>query len=196
MKIRLSYFATTAAIVAILSPLSGCSGSSGDDDDNNSGSTAEGTGTSGPGSGGGDPGGTGTGGATSASSSASGTGGGGSQIEASFATVRQVFVGAHCADSSCHNGEAKPTLQDSTMQDDDTLYTILTTYVSEACGNIPIVTPGDPERSALVKILNGPCGEIGRMPNGCVSEPVTEYSCLDPAYIDAIERWVAAGAPR
>ncbi|AUX43579.1 hypothetical protein SOCE26_050290 [Sorangium cellulosum] len=97
---------------------------------------------------------------------------------------------ANCADSSCHNGEAEPRLQD-----DDTLYTTLTTHVSVACGNIPVVTPGDPERSALVKLIKGPCGEVERMPRGCVSEPVSEYNCLPQEYIDAIEQWVADGAP-
>jgi hypothetical protein len=111
------------------------------------------------------------------------------QVEASFATVRQVVVQAHCADASCHNGEAKPRLQD-----DATLHATLTSHISEACGHIPVVTPGDPEQSALVKLLKGPCGELPRMPNGCISEPIEEYTCLPPDYIDAIERWVALGA--
>lgn len=113
-----------------------------------------------------------------------------SQVEASFATVRQVVVQAHCADASCHNGEVKPRLQD-----DATLHATLTSHISEACGNIPVVTPGNPQQSALIKLLKGPCGELPRMPNGCVSEPVEEYTCLPPDYIDALERWVAAGAP-
>ncbi|WP_437525146.1 hypothetical protein WME79_37555 [Sorangium sp. So ce726] len=79
--------------------------------------------------------------------------------------------------------------------DDNTLYTTLTTHISEACGDIPLVTPGNPEQSALVKILKGPCGNIARMPNGCVSDPGPEYTCLLPEYIDAIEQWVASGAP-
>jgi hypothetical protein len=110
-------------------------------------------------------------------------------VEASFATVRQVVVQAHCADASCHNGEVKPRLQD-----DATLHTTLTTHISKACGNIPVVTPGNPEQSALVKLIKGPCGELPRMPNGCVSTPIEEYTCLPPDYIDAIERWVRNGA--
>jgi hypothetical protein len=123
------------------------------------------------------------------SGGAAGTGAPG--VEASFATVRQVVVQAHCADASCHNGEVKPRLQD-----DATLHATLTTHVSKACGNIPVVTPGNPEQSALVKLIKGPCGELPRMPNGCVSTPIEEYTCLPPDYIDAIERWVKNGAPQ
>lgn len=125
-----------------------------------------------------------------AMSAGSGSSAGSSLVEASFATVRQVVVQAHCADASCHNGEAKPRLQD-----DATLHATLTGHVSEACGNLPVVTPGAPERSALIKLLKGPCGGLPRMPSGCVSGPVEEYTCLPPVYIEAIERWVKNGAP-
>ena len=134
--------------------------------------------------------GTAGGGAGGGGSSSAGSNTGPAPVEASFATVRQVVVQAHCADASCHNGEVKPRLQD-----DATLHATLTSHISEACGNIPVVTPGNPQQSALVKLLKGPCGELPRMPNGCISEPVEEYTCLPPDYIDAIERWVASGAP-
>lgn len=130
-----------------------------------------------------------SGGVAGGGSSSGGSGAGPALVEASFATVRQVVVQAHCADASCHNGEVKPRLQD-----DATLHATLTSHISVACGNIPVVTPGNPEQSALVKLLKGPCGELPRMPNGCVSEPIEEYTCLPPAYIDAIERWVRDGA--
>ncbi|WP_437587566.1 hypothetical protein [Sorangium sp. So ce1000] len=104
--------------------------------------------------------------------------------------IRTVVVDAHCSDASCHNGEAKPTLQD-----DETLYTTLTTHISAGCGNLPVVTPGDPERSALVKLIKGPCGTVERMPRGCNPASGPEYTCLPPEYIDAIEQWVALGAP-
>ncbi|WP_044966549.1 MULTISPECIES: hypothetical protein [Sorangium] len=96
---------------------------------------------------------------------------------------------AHCSDATCHNGEAQPTLLD-----DETLYATLTSHISEACGNIPVVTPGDPARSALVKIIKEPCGDAGRMPRGCNPAPGPEYTCLPQEYIDAIEQWVLDGA--
>ncbi len=43
------------------------------------------------------------------------------------------------------------------LNDDQKLYTNLTTYVSNACNN-KLVTPGNPAQSALVTILSGPCG--------------------------------------
>ncbi|WP_437981465.1 hypothetical protein [Sorangium sp. So ce117] len=184
MKLRLSNFAA-AAILTLLSALSGCS------DDGSTGSSEAGTTTtsSASGSGGQGSGGDGAGGATASSSTSAATGGGGSAVDPTFETVRAVVAQTGCSDASCHNGEAEPRLLD-----DDTLYATLTTHISEACGDIPLVTPGAPEQSALVKILKGPCGDIARMPNGCVGEPGPEYTCLPQAYIDAIEQWVADGA--
>ncbi|WP_437544686.1 hypothetical protein WME97_36505 [Sorangium sp. So ce367] len=184
MKLRLSNFAA-AAILTLLSALSGCS------DDGSTGSSEAGTTTTSnaSGSGGQGSGGDGAGGATASSSTSAGTGGGGSAVEPTFETVRAVVAQTGCSDASCHNGEAEPRLLD-----DETLYATLTTHISEACGDIPLVTPGEPEQSALVKILKGPCGDIARMPNGCVSEPGPEYTCLPQAYIEAIEQWVADGA--
>lgn len=81
----------------------------------------------------------------------------------------------------------------------DQLYTELTTHISVACGNIPLIAPGNPEQSALVKIIKGPCGvppnDIPRMPNGCI---VDEFSntCVPDDYIAAIEQWVRNGAPQ
>ncbi|WP_437324758.1 hypothetical protein [Sorangium sp. So ce381] len=189
MKLRFSNYAA-AAIVTILSPLSGCSddGSTGTSE---AGTTSGGSTSSASGSGGQGSGGDGAGGATASSSTSAGTGGGGSAVDPTFETVREVVAQAGCSTASCHNGEAKPTLVD-----DNTLYTTLTTHISEACGDIPLVTPGEPEQSALVKILKGPCGDIARMPNGCVGVPGPEYTCLLQEYIDAIEQWVANGAPQ
>lgn len=198
MKLRLSIFAT-AAVVAMLSSLQACSD---DSDDGSTGSTtststsAGGTATSGAGGGGGDggSGGDGAGGSNTGGSSPVGAGGSASTIEASFETLKLVITRSTCTDASCHNGEAQPTL--TRQMTDDELYETMISYVSEACGDIPLVTPGNPEQSALIKILKGPCGEIARMPNGCVSEPIEEYTCIPWEYIDALERWVASGAAR
>jgi len=82
----------------------------------------------------------------------------------------------------------------------DQLYTELTTYVSVECGNIPIVTPGNPAQSALIKLLKAPCDDgigepIPRMPNGCTEDEFGN-TCVPDEYIAAIEQWVASGAPQ
>ncbi|WP_437276614.1 hypothetical protein WME90_35980 [Sorangium sp. So ce375] len=190
MKLRLSHFAA-AAIVATLSSLAACS-----DDETTGSSETGGTTTGGStsnGTGGDGSGGDGAGGGTTASTSSTsaGTGGGDPAVPATFETVRAVVAQTGCADATCHNGEAKPTLQD-----DDALYETLTTYISEGCGDIPVVTPGKPEESALVKLINGTCEGVERMPRGCNPAPGPENTCLPQAYIDAIEQWIADGAPQ
>ena len=81
----------------------------------------------------------------------------------------------------------------------DQLYTELTTHISVICGNIQLITPGNPEQSALVKVLKGPCGVepniIPRMPNGCIEDEFGS-TCVPNDYIAAIEQWVRNGAPQ
>lgn len=105
-------------------------------------------------------------------------------------TLREV-VQVRCALGGCHNGEVEPTLIN-----DGQLYTNLTTSISNACGNLPIVSPGNPDGSAIVRIINEPCGSAGRMPFGCIDPVQTPAACLPQEYIDAIEQWVASGAPQ
>lgn len=80
-----------------------------------------------------------------------------------------------------------------TLQDDGQLYNNLTTYVSKACGNMQLVSKGNPTQSALLKILKGPCGDTPRMPYGCKPE---DDSCIPDDYIAAISQWIANGAPQ
>jgi len=116
---------------------------------------------------------------------------GGNTIPPTFETLKYVISQVPCLGAGCHNDPVNPL----DLQLTDQLYTNLTTRISESCGNIPVVTPFEPEQSALVKILKGPCGEVGRMPFGCV-ENEFEDSCLPDIYIAAIEQWVADGAPQ
>jgi hypothetical protein len=121
---------------------------------------------------------------------ASGSGSGGT-IPATFDTLKLVIeytAPTPCMAADCHGGDHHPLK----LALDDGLYSRLTTYMSVNCGNIPIVTPGDPSRSALVKLLKGPCGMTPRMPNGCTEQ---DGNCLPAEYIAAIEQWVANGAP-
>ena len=133
---------------------------------------------------------TGMGGASTGGGSTAGSTTGGNTIPPTFETLKYVISAVPCFGAGCHNDPVNPL----DLQLTDQLYTNLTTRISESCGNIPVVTPLDPEQSALVMLLKGPCGEVGRMPFGCV-ENEFEDSCLPDEYIAAIEQWVADGAP-
>jgi hypothetical protein len=119
----------------------------------------------------------------------------GDPVPATLDTLKLVIQEARppCNGADCHgkgtmiNPLAMPT------DDDDTLLKNLTTTMSVECGNIPVVTPGDPSKSALVKLLNGPCGDIPQMPKGCSP---TDCNCLPPEYITAITQWVQNGATK
>jgi hypothetical protein len=57
------------------------------------------------------------------------------------------------------------------------------------------MVPGNPQDSALVKLLKGPCGDTNRMPFGKCFEDGDD-GCVAPEYIAAIEQWIAKGAPQ
>jgi hypothetical protein len=117
--------------------------------------------------------------------------GGGEIIPPTFDTLKLVLKSnLGCLGADCHGGgnQQAPTLTIS-----DKLYTTLTTTMSPDCGNIPLVKPGKPDESALVKIIKGPCGSIDRMPLGCTEQ---DDNCVPAEYIAAITQWVANGAPQ
>ena len=75
-----------------------------------------------------------------------------SEPPATFATVREI-VRFKCSGSGCHN-EREPYLLD-----DEHLYTTLTTYRSQGCENNLLVTPCDPQKSAIYRVQAvGGCG--------------------------------------
>jgi hypothetical protein len=132
--------------------------------------------------------------------STAGVSGSGSTIPATFETVKLVFGGGGnimtCSAAPCHgvNGKAPP---DNPLElppnNDQQLYTNLTTHVSKACNNTKLVTPGNPAQSALVTILKGPCGKTPRMPYGCSTDA---GDCIPDEYIAAVTQWIAGGAAR
>jgi hypothetical protein len=142
----------------------------------------------------------GSSGMAASAGSSGGSAGTSSEIPASFDTVKLVFGGGGgimtCAAAPCHgvNGVAPP---DDPLElppnDDAQLYTNLTSYVSRACGGMKLVEPGKPAQSALVMILEGPCGMTPRMPYGCSAEA---GDCIPDEYIAAVSQWIASGAPR
>ncbi|WP_437723788.1 hypothetical protein [Sorangium sp. So ce861] len=102
--------------------------------------------------------------------------------------MKFVIENASCFGAGCHNDEMNPL----DLQIDGELRTRLTTHVSANCGNLPIVNPGKPEESALIKILKEPCGETPRMPLECVNDG--DAKCVPPNYIEALSQWIADGA--
>jgi hypothetical protein len=159
-------------------------------------SGAPGTGGTGSGSGGisAGSGGMGSAGTGSGGSSA------GSAIPATFDTVRLVLMGGGpimpCAAAPCHgvNGMAPPSDPlELPPNDDAQLYTNLTSYVAKDCNAMKLVTPGDPSHSALLTILQGPCGMVPRMPYMCTD---ADRNCIPAEYVTAISQWIASGAPQ
>ena len=137
--------------------------------------------------------------AGAAAGGSTGTPGSPNAIPATFKTVKLVLGGGGgimpCAAAPCHgvNGMAPPKdpLELPPM-DDEQLYKNLTSYVSKACNNTKLVTPGNAAQSALLTILNGPCGMTPRMPFGCTEGD----DCIPSEYIAAVKQWIEAGAPR
>ena len=149
----------------------------------------------------------GRGGSGGSGGSGAGAGAGGSAgatgvtsaIPATFATVKLVLGGGGgimpCAAAPCHgvNGMAPPKDPlELPPTNDDQLYKNLTGYVSKACNDTKLVTPGNAAQSALLTILKGPCGKTPRMPFGCTEGD----DCIPDEYIAAVKQWIEAGAPR
>src|SRR5687768_16782626 len=162
--------------------LAGCSGSDGTPSDGGGGGGAPSAGSSGVG------GAAGIGGAAGVGGTGGASGGDGS-IPPTFDTFKQIVMQAPCFGARCHNDDQNPL----NLRMDDQLYTRLTSRISENCGQLPIVNPGKPAESALIKILRGPCGPTARMPLGCVEDQ--DGACVPAEYIAALEQWIAAGAP-
>jgi hypothetical protein len=136
--------------------------------------------------------------ATSGTTSTAGSAGAAGGVPATFGTVKLVLGGGGgimpCFAAPCHgvNGHAPPARPlELPVTDDQRLYTTLMTYVSKACADKKLIAAGDPEQSALVTILKGPCGATPRMPYGCSAQA---GDCIPDEYIDAVARWIASGA--
>jgi hypothetical protein len=169
------------------------SGSAGHATGGTAGSGGTGGSAGGAGAGGSSAGSTATGGSAGAAAGTGGTSGGDSQPP-TWDTVKLVLTGTNppCSASDCH-GPGGPNTFQVNIKDESALYTMLTTHISVDCGNIPVVTPGDPSKSALVKVLNGPCSaKVPQMPNGCTP---ADGNCVPADYIAGVTQWIANGAP-
>jgi len=118
-------------------------------------------------------------------------------IAANFDTVKAVLQGGGaiqgCASAPCHavGGMAPPAPEKPlTLQNNADLYTNMTSYVAVQCDNMKLIEPGHPEKSALIKILSGPCGVAPRMPYQCTTD-----ACIPDDYIAALSLWITNCAP-
>ena len=121
----------------------------------------------------------------------SGTGGQSLATGGQIATVGQsptyeevaTVIERACGTANCHGGALLPSLvNDAALPD------VLRTTVVPGCGNVALVTPGDPGQSALLMLVQRECDFV--MPSNCQSDP-----CLPLPMIDQITSWIAAGAP-
>ncbi len=99
-----------------------------------------------------------------------------------YSTVATI-VGRSCTAAKCHGRDEEPLIAA-----DATLPHFLTTTVVEECDNLPLITPGEPANSALVRLVNWECGELV-MPDTCRRVP-----CLDSADFEKLKAWIEQGA--
>jgi hypothetical protein len=197
MNSKITFVTTASSLICASLLLASCSddpGSSGDGDGDGDGSGGEDAGTGGSSTGGAD------------------TGAGGTQeitYSTGYQTLRDVLSGYKidrpdysCASADCHSGGHDHSAVPLRLVQDEQLYMELLTHMSVKCGNIPVVDPGNPEGSALVKVLTEGCDEnlnpdeepIPLMPYGC-EKTEWDNSCVADEYVTAIEEWILAGAP-
>jgi hypothetical protein len=132
----------------------------------------------------------GSGGTPGGNTSGGSGGGGGLLYPPTFETVKAILQSNYgCSGADCHGGND----HNVSLLVNSQLYMTLTTFISK-CESLPLVTPGMPAQSALLKILNGPCGPIRQMPDGCTGGDFG--NCLKPEEIAPVEQWILMGAPQ
>ena len=135
-------------------------------------------------------GGQGTAGTAGDDSGTAGTGA--APIPPTWDTVKLVLSGTRPPCNGCHGNLGDGGFR-ITLDNDSQLFKSLTTTVVKDCEDNPIVTPGDPSKSALLEILQGDCSmNVPRMPPGCVDG---DSGCVPPNYIAALSQWISDGAP-
>lgn len=103
--------------------------------------------------------------------------------------------------ADCHGGHEGRVDFRPDMPGITPLYERLTTWYSDVCGKL-VVSPGNPDQSALLQVLTTGCGNvvpkcligtecIPRMPLECEDGA----GCIPPDYVEALRQWIANGAP-
>lgn len=113
-----------------------------------------------------------------------------------FEEIRAFLDRSSATQSSCFHCHESGGCLPQVFVNDDTLYDTLTTKTISRCENRALVSPGDPDNSALYLVLKGTCGTVGKMPAGCLeSDDPTQNTCITPAEIERVRLWIAEGAP-
>ena len=114
---------------------------------------------------------------------ATGSSAGSAGSSAAFTQVSAIF-GKNCGIAGCHADKQSPRLAA-----DSKLYATLTagTVLAE-CDYTKLIEPGDPAKSALVRLMNRQCGSF-TMPPSCSKTP-----CLPSADLKLLSDWIQAGA--
>ncbi len=109
-----------------------------------------------------------------------------------FSTLAQNIFVPRCATASCHAGTSPPAYP---PLDEDLAYGALVggagRGVQSQQAPLNLVEPFDPASSYLVMKLRGTAGDVG----GVASPMPIGDAALDEADIQAIEAWIANGAP-
>ncbi len=104
----------------------------------------------------------------------------------SFGTISQTVLGPSCATASCHTGDlVYPQL------DPDVAWDKLVGVPSQQVATMNLVEPYDPANSYLVLKLRNLAGNAG----GTATPMPIGLAAIDEAEIEAIEAWIAEGAP-
>ena len=107
-----------------------------------------------------------------------------------FASIRETVLTPSCSFSACHD-----SLSPVAGLDLETApYTsLLSRRVTSARVDMPLVTPGDPSRSWLYRLLSQ-CEPVDDAGNTVASMPRNSPSLLDPAVVAKVRAWIEAGA--
>ncbi|MFY3743615.1 hypothetical protein ACOQFB_06885 [Anaeromyxobacter sp. Red801] len=114
---------------------------------------------------------------------------GGGAVPGTFSSIAGDVLVPRCATTACHSGNPPPTAP--TSLDRELAYGQLVDVPSIQAPALMLVEPGAPERSYLVLKLRGTAGDVGGVP----TPMPTGDTLLDEAEIQAIEAWIAVGAP-
>ncbi len=120
-------------------------------------------------------------GSGSGSGGADGSGNEDGELDPPFSQLQSEIFTPSCAFTSCHGGDRPP--RDLSLTEGESYASLLK---GETRLSIPRVTPGDPDQSALVKVLEGSFEGTSPMPLG---QPP-----LEEEQIELVRRWIAAGA--
>lgn len=103
-----------------------------------------------------------------------------------FYEVQGILLSS-CVLVSCHSPLYNlPNL--SNYDSEAMLHERLLSYQVKNCNDANFVKPGEPENSAVLKVVNHGCGDF-------IMPPLCEDPCLDPVSFASLEAWIKAGAP-